>query len=43
MRLVVAIPILIVALIGSMRGSRRARLVWLGTLWLAVYDYAFYL
>jgi hypothetical protein len=42
-RLVVVVPIFIVALFFAVRGSRRAQLIWLGLLWLTVYDYAFYL
>ena len=42
-RLVVTAPVLVAALVLAWRGSPRAQLVWLGTLWLAVYDYAFYL
>lgn len=41
--LVVAIPLLVAALILSMRGSQRAQLVWLGMLDYTLYNYAFYL
>jgi hypothetical protein len=41
--LVVALPLLLTALILSMRGSQRAQLVWLGMLWYILYGYAFYL
>jgi hypothetical protein len=42
-RLFVAIPVFAGAMYYANRGSVRATLVWLGFLWLAVYDYAFYL
>jgi hypothetical protein len=41
--LVVAVSVLVAALILSMRGSLRARLVWLGMLGYTLYNYAFYL
>lgn len=41
--LVVALPLLVVSLILSMRGSQRAQLVWLGMLDYMLYNYAFYL
>ena len=41
--LVVATPLLTVALAGAWRGSHRATLVWLGLLAYTVYNYAFYL
>ena len=41
--LAVAAPMLIAALILSMRGSQRAQLVWLGMLDYTLYNYAFYL
>jgi hypothetical protein len=41
--LVVAVPVLVAALILSMRGSLRAWLVWLGMLGYTLYNYAFYL
>jgi len=41
--LVVALPILIIALILSVRGSQRAQLVWLGMLNYTLYNFAFYL
>lgn len=41
--LVVAVPMLIFALILSMRHSRRAQLVWFGMLFYTFYNYAFYL
>ncbi|MBE9191762.1 hypothetical protein IQ230_15675 [Gloeocapsopsis crepidinum LEGE 06123] len=41
--LVVAFPILIIALILSARGSQRAQLVWLGMLNYTLYNFAFYL
>jgi hypothetical protein len=42
-RLFVAVPLFAGALYFVTQGSLRALLVWLGFLWLAVYDYAFYL
>lgn len=41
--LVVALPLLVVAMILSARGSARAQLVWLGMLDYTLYNYAFYL
>jgi hypothetical protein len=41
--LVVAVPILIIAMIHSLHGSERAQLVWIGMLSYMVYNYAFYL
>lgn len=41
--LVVAVPMLVAALILSMRGSQRAHLVWLAMLDYTLYNYAFYL
>jgi hypothetical protein len=41
--LAVAVPILIAATIGSLRGSLRAQLVWLGMLDYTLYNYAYYL
>lgn len=41
--LIVAVPLLIWAIIYTRRGSIRARLVWLGMLAYALYNYAFYL
>ncbi len=41
--LLVALPILIVSLVLSMRGSRRARLVWLGMLAYMLYNFSYYL
>lgn len=40
--LVVAVPILVVALVLASRGSSRARLVWVGALAYTVYNFAFY-
>jgi hypothetical protein len=40
--LVVAVPVLTLAIIYSARGSVRARLLWLGSLYYMVYNYAFY-
>jgi len=41
--LTVAIPTLVASLILSVRGSRRARLVWLGMLAYTLYNFAYYL
>ena len=41
--LFVAVPILVGAMITASRGSRRGRLVWMGMLAYALYNYAFYL
>ena len=41
--LVVAVPLLVAALILSLRGSFRAQLVWLGMLDYTLYNYAYYL
>lgn len=38
-----AVALLTAAYVLSLRGSRRARLVWLGVLWYMLYNYAFYL
>lgn len=40
--LVTAVPLLLLAITYSARGSVRARLLWLGTLYYMVYNYAFY-
>lgn len=40
--LVVAVPTLVVAMVLASRGSSRARLVWVGALAYAVYNFAFY-
>lgn len=40
--LIVAVPTLTVAIIYSVRGSLRARLLWLGALYYMFYNYAFY-
>lgn len=42
-RLFVAVPVFAGAIYFTMHGSIRGLIVWLGFLWLAVYDYAFYL
>lgn len=42
-RLFVAVPLFAGAIYFTRQGSVRGLLVWLGFLWLAVYDYAFYL
>jgi hypothetical protein len=41
--LLLAVPVLVVALVAAHRGSDQARLVWLGVLAYNVYNYAFYL
>jgi hypothetical protein len=41
--LFVALPILVVSLVLSMRGSRRGRLVWLGMLAYMLYNFSYYL
>jgi hypothetical protein len=41
--LVLAVPVLVVALVLARRGSQRARLVWFAVLACNVYNYAFYL
>jgi hypothetical protein len=41
--LIVAVPMLVASLILSVRGSRRARLVWLGMLGYTLYNFAYYL
>ena len=40
--LVAAVPLLVTAMVWSTRGSVRGRLLWLGTLYFMVYNYAFY-
>jgi hypothetical protein len=42
-RLILVVPLLSLALYFSRQGSLRAFLIWMGILWLTVYDYAFYL
>lgn len=41
--LVVAVPLLVIALVFSLRGSQKAQLLWLGMLGYTLYNYAFYL
>lgn len=41
--LFLVVPVMIIALLFSIRGSLRARLIWMGTLWYMVYNYIFYL
>ncbi len=41
--LFVAVPLMVISLLLSMRGSQRAQLIWMGTLWYMVYNYIFYL
>ena len=41
--LVVTVPLLVAALVYSMHGSLRARLIWMGVLDYMLYNYAFYL
>jgi hypothetical protein len=40
--LLVGVPLLLIGLIGAMRGSVRAQVLWIGALVYVVYDYAFY-
>jgi len=40
--LVVAVPVLVLSMIYAARGSARAHLLWLGSLYYMVYNYAFY-
>jgi hypothetical protein len=42
-RLILVVPLLFVAMVYARRNSPRGLLIWLGVLWLTVYDYAFYL
>ena len=42
-RLALVVPVFIAALSLAARGSARGQLIWLGMLWLTLYDYAFYL
>jgi len=42
-RLVVVVPLLFLTLHYTRRGSIRALLLWIGIIWLTLYDYAFYL
>ena len=41
--LILAIPSMVISMIYSIRGSQRALLIWMGTLWYMVYNYMFYL
>lgn len=41
--LFLALPVMVGSLVFSTRGSRKAQLVWMGTLWYMVYNYMFYL
>src|SRR5688572_7944168 len=41
--LVIALPLLVVSLVSTTRGSARALLLWLGTLAYALYNYTYYL
>jgi hypothetical protein len=41
--LIVAVPMLVISSVGAQRGSARARLLFLGAVGYAVYNYAFYL
>ena len=41
--LIVALPLLIISLALSMRGSRRARLIWLGMIAYTLYNFSYYL
>lgn len=42
-RLVVVVPLFFLTLHYTRRGSIRALLIWIGIIWLTLYDYAFYL
>ncbi|HSP47618.1 MAG TPA: hypothetical protein VLN47_06050 [Clostridiaceae bacterium] len=41
--LFLALPVMVGSLVYSARGSRRAQVIWMGTLWYMVYNYMFYL
>lgn len=41
--LFLALPVMVGSLVHATRGSRRAQLLWMGTLWYTVYNYMFYL
>jgi hypothetical protein len=41
--LFLAIPLMAVALLFTIRGSIKAQLIWMGTLWYMVYNYIFYM
>ncbi|NPV51678.1 MAG: hypothetical protein HPY60_10870 [Candidatus Methanofastidiosum sp.] len=41
--LFLAVPLMILGLFFSIKGSKKALLVWMGTLWYMVYNYIFYL
>lgn len=41
--LLVIVPMMIISLFLSVKGSQRALLIWMGTLWYMVYNYIFYL
>ena len=41
--LCIVVPILLAAMVFSMRGSRKAQLIWIGCLWYMMYNYFFYL
>lgn len=40
--LVIAVPVLLVSLILSSKGSEKAGFIWLGSLWYMIYNYLFY-
>lgn len=40
--LVLAIPLMVIALIHTVKGSFKAQFIWLGTLWYMIYNYLFY-
>lgn len=41
--LFLALPVMVGSLVYATRGSRRAQVIWMGTLWYMVYNYMFYL
>jgi hypothetical protein len=41
--LFLAVPILLIALYYSQKGSLKARLIWIGSIWYLLYNYVFYL
>ncbi len=41
--LILAVPLLLVAMIYSLKDSLKAQLVWIGSLWYLLYNYVFYL
>lgn len=41
--LFIVVPLMVASLLLTIRGSQRAQLIWMGTLWYMVYNYIFYL